>query len=122
VKNSSGITHLINATKYSLSGLKTVWKHEVAFRQEICIILILFPFALWIGKTAVHRILLAGSCLIVIFAELLNSSIESIVDRAGTEYDILAKHAKDTGSAAVFISILLAIITWALILYEYYLN
>ena len=95
---------------------------EAAFRQELMLCVILIPLAFWVGSTAVERALLIASCLLVLITELLNSSIEAVVDRIGAERNELSGKAKDIGSAAVFISLWTAGIVWALIGYERLMN
>lgn len=112
----TGISRLINATEYSRQGLIATWRNEAAFRQEVCLAIFLIPIALWLGESGVERALLIGSILLVMIVELLNSAIEAVVDRVGPEQHPLSKIAKDTGSAAVFISLLLWISTWSCIL------
>ncbi|MFH2093055.1 MAG: diacylglycerol kinase [Pseudomonadota bacterium] len=112
----TGLIRVIKATGYSLAGIKAAFKHETAFRQELCVIVLLFPLGLFFGQTGVERALLIVPLMIVLVTELLNSAIEAIVDRVGSEYHALSKQAKDLGSAAVFISIATVIIVWTLIL------
>jgi len=106
---------LINATGYSLAGLKFAWQNEAAFRQEILAVVFLVPLAFWVGKNAVERTLLLLPCFIVIITELMNSAIEAVVDRIGAEQHELSKRAKDLGSAAVLVSIILLAVVWLLI-------
>ena len=112
---NTGIRRIVNATFYSLAGLRAAWQHEAAFRQEVMLAVVLIPTGVWLGRTAVERSLLIGSCLLVLIVELLNSGIEAIVDRVGTEPHRLSGQAKDLGSAAVFVSLTLGLIVWALI-------
>lgn len=114
----AGLLRLIDAARYSSKGLKFAWTHEAAFRQELVLVAVLVPAGLWLGSGAVEKILLAGTCLFVLIVELLNSAIEAAVDRVGDEYHRLAGSAKDMGSAAVLISLLLAGLTWGLILFD----
>ncbi len=114
----TGIARIFDATGYTIKGLKAAWKHESAFRQELCLALVLIPFAMWLGQDAGQRALLIGSCLVVVIAELLNSAIEAVVDRIGDEYHPLSGRAKDMGSAAVFVSLILVLTTWILIALE----
>ena len=107
---------LAAATRYSWAGLRAAFTHERAFRHEVTLSLVLLPAGLWLGNTGVERALLAGSWWLVMIVELLNSAVESAVDRVGTEHHELAGRAKDLGSAAVLMSILLAAATWGLIL------
>ncbi|MBF7054864.1 diacylglycerol kinase [Halomonas sp. KAO] len=112
----TGWRHLVNSTRYSIKGLKAAWRHEAAFRQELVLFLLLLPLAGWLGDGPVEWILLLGSGLVVLSVELLNSAIESIVDRIGPEHHELSGRAKDLGSAAVMMSLLLAGLTWLLLL------
>jgi diacylglycerol kinase (ATP) len=104
------------ATRYSLAGLKMAWRHEQAFRQEAAILIVVIPAALWLGKNGVERAVLVGSWLFVMIVELINTAIESVVDRIGPERHELAGRAKDLGSAGVFCSIALAVAVWLIIL------
>ena len=113
---SRAIDHLIRATWYSLAGLRAAARHEEAFRQELAVLVIAVPVALWLGKSGIERALLIGSCLLVIVVELVNSAIEAVVDRVGPERNDLAGRAKDLGSAAVFCAIVLAIVVWVCVL------
>jgi len=113
-----GLRRIWNAGLYSLAGIRASWKNEAAFRQESLLSLILIPTAFWYGDNAVERVLLIGSCLMVLIVELLNSAVEATVDRIGEERHELAGRAKDMGSAAVFISFWVVFLTWGLIGYE----
>ncbi|MCA0899731.1 diacylglycerol kinase [Microbulbifer agarilyticus] len=112
----TGISRLIAATEYSRQGLLATWRNEAAFRQEVSLSIILIPAALWLGESGVERALLIGVTLLVMIVELMNSAVEAVVDRIGPEKHPLSKIAKDTGSAAVSISLLLWVSTWACIL------
>ncbi|AQQ66545.1 diacylglycerol kinase [Microbulbifer agarilyticus] len=112
----TGISRLIDATEYSRQGLLATWRNEAAFRQEVSLSIILIPAALWLGESGVERALLIGVTLLVMIVELMNSAVEAVVDRIGPEKHPLSKIAKDTGSAAVSISLLLWVSTWACIL------
>lgn len=114
----TGFKHLIHSTGYSIKGLKAAFQHEAAFRQELALCLILIPTALWLGQTAVERLLLIGCCLLVLIIELINSAIEAVVDRIGPEFHELSGRAKDIGSAAVFIALALASMTWLTLAYS----
>lgn len=111
-----GIARLINATRYSKQGLSYAWKNESAFREEVLASTILIIVAFFVAENHLETIMLIGSCLIVMTVELLNSAIEAVVDRIGTEQHPLAGAAKDVASAAVLISLVLFILTWGLIL------
>ena len=117
-KNDFGpIRHLMNATRYSFQGLRYAWINEEAFRQEVFVLVVALPVGWILGKNAVERALLIGSCLLVVVVELLNSAIEAAVDRIGTEHQEISGHAKDMGSAAVFCALVLAAVVWLLILF-----
>jgi diacylglycerol kinase (ATP) len=111
-----GLQRIRNAVRYSLTGFRACFRHEEAFRQEVFVLLVLLPAALWLGANGLERALLAGSLLQVLLVELLNSAIEASVDRVGLERHELAGRAKDIASAAVFLSILLAALVWTLVL------
>lgn len=110
------VKRIINASRYSISGLRAAFVHEQAFRQETLTFALAVPLGAWFGDTGVERALLIGSWLLVLIVELLNSAIEAIVDRIGPEPHTLSGRAKDIGSAAVMCSIALALLIWALIL------
>jgi len=116
--NQKGIGRIWHATLYSLAGIRAAWKHEAAFRQEVLLSVILAPAAFWLGGSTVERLMLLGSCLIVLITELLNSAVEAAIDRISDDKHRLSARAKDLGSAAVFISLWLAGITWGLIGYD----
>ena len=113
---STGLTRLVNATRYSLQGLKAAWINEAAFRLELMLLVILLPLALLLGNTAIERTLLIGSLFIVLIVELLNSAIEAAIDRFGEEQHELSGRAKDIASAAVFIALIQVLVVWLLIL------
>lgn len=119
-QNAKGLQRLINAYGYSMLGFRACFKHEEAFRQEVYALMLLMPLGLWLGRTGVERALLIGALLIVPLTELLNSAIEAVVDRFGGELHELSGRAKDIGSAAVFLSIVLAMLVWALVLIPHY--
>ncbi|MCP4127876.1 MAG: diacylglycerol kinase [Gammaproteobacteria bacterium] len=116
-----GIQRIINALGYSMAGFRASFKHEQALRQEVYALIILIPLGVWLGNSGVERALLVASLLIVPLMELLNSAIEAVVDRFGGEQHELSGRAKDVGSAAVFLSIVLAAAVWLLILAPRYL-
>jgi diacylglycerol kinase (ATP) len=115
-KTKTGIGRLWNAFHFSMDGLKATFKHEEAFRQEVLLVLILSPLALWLGQTGIERAVLMATLLLVLMVELLNSAVESVVDRFGKEYHALSKRAKDIASAAVLLSLVNMFICWLLIL------
>ena len=115
---TTGLTHLIKSTQYSMQGLKSAVKYETAFRHELFCCLFMIPLALWLGDDAIEKALMIGSVLLVLVVELLNSAIEAVVDRIGTEHHELSGRAKDQGSAAVFIALVIVTITWAFMLFN----
>lgn len=115
-KKPTGLTRIIKATEYSWEGLKAAWTHEAAFRQEALALIVLAPLGLFLGENGLERALLIASVMGVVVTELINSAVEAVVDRIGPELHPLSKRAKDLGSAAVFVSIAIAVITWGLIL------
>ncbi|MDN3554556.1 diacylglycerol kinase [Halomonas maura] len=117
----TGWRHLVHSTRYSLKGLKAAFRHEAAFRQELGICAVLLPLAAWIGREPVEWILLVGSCLLVLIVELLNSAIESVVDRIGPDRHELSGRAKDIGSAAVMLSLVILGLTWGLLAWQRFL-
>lgn len=113
----TGIKRIINATGYSLKGLAAAIRHEAAFRQELFLVIILIPVALYLGQTGLERAVMIGSLLLVLMVELLNSAVESVVDRVGDEHHELSGRAKDIGSAAVFVSLANVVVVWLLIIF-----
>ena len=110
------MARLIAATSFSLAGLKAALQHEEAFRLEVMIFCVLAPVGLWLGQSRVEQVLLVASLFVVLLMELINSSIEATIDRGGSEFHILAGRAKDIGSAAVFVALLLVVFTWGMLL------
>lgn len=113
---NTGLKRVLLAARYSWQGLTTCYRKEAAFRQELWLVLLLTPFALWLGDGGVERALLLGSLALVLVVELLNTGIENVVDRVGQEPHKLSGRAKDMGSAAVFVTLVMAAIVWLLIL------
>lgn len=111
-KGRTGIDRVIHATGYSMTGLSAAYRCESAFRQELWLALLMAPLAFWIGRNWVETALLIGSLLLVLIVELLNSGIEAAIDRVSLELHELSKRAKDFGSAAVFLSLLLCTGIW----------
>ena len=109
---ATGITRIINATGYSMKGLKSAWINEAAFRQELLLILLLMPLAFWIGDSLNEILLLICISWLVVIVEVLNSAVEAVVDRIGSEHHELSGRAKDLGSAAVFIALALNALVW----------
>ena len=115
IKNT-GITRIIKAFGYSMAGLRACFASEAAFRQELALAVIMTVIALWVEVSAAERAMLIVVVFLVLIVELLNSAIEALVDRVGTEHHELSGKAKDIGSAAVFVVLLLVGIVWAIIL------
>src|SRR5215470_7510697 len=111
-KGQRGLQRLFNALFYSLSGLRIAFQHESAFRQEVALAAVLVPIACLVQVTAVERVLLLASVLFVFVVELLNSSVEAAIDRISFDTHRLSKRAKDLGSAAVLIALIMLAITW----------
>jgi diacylglycerol kinase (ATP) len=116
-KRRSGVSRWLHALKYSLAGLRTAFK-EPAFRQEAWLAVVLVPLAFWLGETWQDTALLAASVVAVMVVELLNSGIEAAIDRIGPEWHDLSKRAKDMGSAAVLLSLLVCGGIWLTALYQ----
>ncbi|MGB3268410.1 MAG: diacylglycerol kinase [Rhodanobacter sp.] len=105
-----------NAFRWSMKGLRAAWRHEASFRLEAMLAVVLVPLGLWLGDGGVEKLLLVLGPLLVLSAELLNSAIEAVVDKVSPEFNELAGRAKDMGSAAVFVLLVLVALSWALIL------
>jgi len=113
---NTGWRRIVLAGGYSLQGLIATWRNEAAFRQELWLVLLAAPLALWLGDGLLEKALLIATLLLILVVELLNSALESIVDRIGPEHHTLSGRAKDQGSAAVLLTLILAAIVWAAIL------
>ena len=113
----TGLSRMWHALGYSLAGLRAGWG-ETAFRQEALASLVMLPMAFWLGHSWVEVALLAGSVILVMVVELLNTGIETAIDRIGPEWHDLSKRAKDMGSAAVLLSLLLCAGVWAAALWH----
>lgn len=113
---SRGPRQIYRALKWSWQGLRAAWRHEASFRLEVGLAIVVVPLGLWLGQSGVEKLLLAGTPLLVLSAELLNSAIEAVIDRVSPEFNELAGRAKDMGSAAVFLMMLLVLMTWILLL------
>ncbi len=116
-QQAKGLTRLINACYFSAAGFKAAWQHEEAFRQEVILMLVTTPLAIWLGQSLLEQLFLIGSIILILLVELLNSAIEAIVDRISLERHDLSKRAKDIGSAAVALSVVWAIIVWTVLLF-----
>jgi diacylglycerol kinase (ATP) len=119
-KARKGLSRVFHAAGFSVQGLKAGW-YETAFRQEAVAAMVMVPLAFWLGKSWVETALLAGSVLLVMIVELLNTSVESAIDRIGPEWHDLSKRAKDMGSAAVLLSLLMCLGIWFAALKHHFL-
>ena len=115
-KGKTGLRRVLNAMAYTRDGLRAAFKHEDAFRMEVFLALLLIPLALYLGETGVERALMVAAVLGVLAVELLNSALESAVDRISLEHHLLIKRAKDMGSAAVMIALVNVVVVWTLVL------
>lgn len=115
-QNGMGLQRIRKAYSYSMQGLKAAFHHEAAFSEELLLIAIMLPLGMWVSDNNIERTLLIGSLFLILIVELLNSAIEAVVDRIGSEQHELAGRAKDLGSAAVFLTLVNAFIIWLLIL------
>jgi diacylglycerol kinase (ATP) len=113
-----GWTRVFGACSNSWKGLRGAFAAEQAFRQEVLLALVLIPAGFWFGQTAIEKILLVGSMLLVLIIELVNTAVETVVDRIGPERHVLSGLAKDVGSAAVFLSFLMLLLVWGLLLFD----
>lgn len=115
-KSTGGLARIARAFGYSMQGLGAAWRHEAAFRQETWLAVVLIPLGLWLGNTTGERLLLAGMVVGVLIVELINSAIEALADAISTEHNPLLGRAKDIGSAAVLLMLLLTGAAWASVL------
>jgi diacylglycerol kinase (ATP) len=116
-KGKRGLVRIWNACGYSLAGLAAAYKHEDAFRQEVLLAVILIPAAFFLATSGLAKALMIASVLLVLIVELLNSAVEAAVDRISLENHLLAKRAKDIGSAAVMLSLINVVAVWALVFF-----
>ena len=117
IEKNTGLTRLFKAAFYSYKGFVSAFKHEASFRQEVLLAIVLIPLAFWLDVTKLERVAMVGAVVVVLIVELLNTGIEAVVDRVGYEKHELAGRAKDMGSAAVFMSLILWAYVWASILF-----
>jgi diacylglycerol kinase (ATP) len=118
-RKPTGITRVLRAFSYSFQGFRYAWREEAAFRQEVGLSIAVIAAGLYLGRTGVERALLVCPMLLILVVEILNSAIEAVVDRSGTERHPLAGMAKDMGSAAVMLSFVLLGTVWFLILSDH---
>ena len=109
---ASGLRKLVNSTRYSFQGFAAAWRNEEAFRLECVLFILLTPLALLVGEGLTHKLLLLLSLALVLLAEVINTALESVVDRVGEEHHPLAGQAKDLGSAAVFVTLSIVAMVW----------
>ncbi|MCF6254139.1 MAG: diacylglycerol kinase [Thiomicrorhabdus sp.] len=114
----TGLKRVWFAMGYSWKGMQASWQHEAAFRQELVLCVLLLPVAFWLGQTVLEVVALIAVLFLVLIVELLNSAIESVVDRIGDEYHELSGRAKDQGSAAVLLALFMAILVWGGVIYQ----
>ncbi|MFT5657392.1 MAG: diacylglycerol kinase (ATP) [Gammaproteobacteria bacterium] len=114
---NKGFTRLVKAVQFSWQGLGAAYRHEEAFRQEAWLALVLIPLGIYLGQNGVEKALLVSSALLLPIVEILNSAVEAVVDRIGQEKHELSGRAKDMGSAAVSLTVLLLISVWCLVLF-----
>lgn len=112
MQKNKGIKRILLAGVYAFNGVRAALRHEAAFRQEALLAAVFIPIALWLEVAPVERVLLIGATVLVLLMELLNSAVEATVDRIGPEHHELSGRAKDMGSAAVLVSLLLWSYVW----------
>lgn len=111
-----GPRQILKALRWSWQGLKAGYVFEASFRLELYLFVLFAPLGLWLGRGPLEKALLVGSLILVLAAELLNSAVEAVVDKASPEFHVLAGRAKDMGSAAVFLLMLNVLLCWGLVL------
>lgn len=114
--STTGLRRIINATGYSMKGLRAAWQNEAAFRQESVLLVVMTAATFFLPVTLLEQLLMIASLFLVVIVELINSAIEAVVDRIGPEHHELSGRAKDIGSAAVFVALVLVVIIWGAIL------
>lgn len=114
----TGLTRMFRAFGASMKGLRGAFHEEAAFRQELALAVVVIPLGLWLGRNGIERVLLIAPMFLVLIVELINSAIEATVDRIGLERHKLSGLAKDIGSAAVLMSLLLLAVVWVLVLWR----
>ena len=117
-KSKSGLKRIFSAFFYSIDGFKSAWKNEHAFRQELVLVVIGIVTALALPVSSFEKLMMIALLLLILVVELLNSAIEAVVDRVSLERHSLSKNAKDFGSAAVLLTLIIAVATWAVILFN----
>lgn len=117
----TGLKRIIDATGYSLKGLRAAFQGEAAFRQELLLCLVLIPLSFWLAGNALQWLALIIPLFILMMVELLNSAVESAIDRVGADYHVLSGQAKDMGSAAVMLALALIAVCWGAVAWERFL-
>ncbi|MCU6433013.1 diacylglycerol kinase [Undibacterium sp. Jales W-56] len=117
-KSKSGVKRIFSAFFYSIDGFKSAWKNEHAFRQELILVVIGMAVALALPVSSFEKLMMIASLLLILVVELINSAIEAVVDRVSLERHTLSKNAKDFGSAAVLLTLLISLGTWGVILFN----
>ena len=115
---NTGIRRIIRATRFSAQGFASAWTHEAAFRQELALVVVMTPLAFWLGRSLVETALLIAVLLLVLIVELFNSAIEAAIDRHGDEHHELSGRAKDMGSAAVFVVLVIVGVVWGAVAWQ----
>jgi len=118
-KSRGGGARILAATRYSIDGLLAAWREEAAFRQELALCAVLLPIAFWLPVSRTESLALVAVLALLLIVELLNSALEAVVDRIGTDPHPLSKRAKDLGSAAVLVALALVAATWGVVLWPY---
>ncbi|MDN3697685.1 diacylglycerol kinase [Vibrio genomosp. F6] len=119
---NTGIKRVIKATGYSIQGLKAAFKHEAAIRQELGLLVVAILLLCWLDVTMLERLVMLSSVVLVLIVELINSAIEAVVDRIGVEHHELSGRAKDIGSSAVLVALVLAGFIWLTIIVSHYFH
>jgi diacylglycerol kinase (ATP) len=122
LKGKRGLLRVLNAFRYSVEGLRDAWQHEDAFRQETILAAVMIPAALLLPVTLMERLAMIGVVMQVLIVEILNTAVEAAIDRQSFEINPLAKRAKDLGSAAVLLALILASVVWVAILWKTYVR
>jgi len=117
-KSKSGLRRIFSAFLYSIDGLRSAWKNEHAFRQELVLVVTGSVIALFLPVSAFEKLMMIAVLVLILVVELINSAIEAVVDRVSLERHTLSKNAKDFGSAAVLLTVLIALATWVVILLD----
>ncbi len=115
---NKGFVRLVDATRFSMLGFVAAWRNEEAFRMECVATVLLLPVAIWLGQNMIEIAILVASLLLILLTELLNSAIENLVDRVSHELHELSGRAKDMGSAAVFVSLVIAAMSWGAVAWQ----